>query len=138
MDGLSLKLCDIQGRLFELSAKQGYDSEAFVSFFMGSNVAKDLDSTYNRMQWAGEEYLLEEIIADSAGKIECNGSTVSSEIMYWMGYIYRYWHFYKEEPSSKIYRQASFKTMKRNYMIFHTMDPELAIDDLIEIKNQRR
>ena len=24
--------------------------------------AKALDSTYNRMQWAGEEYLLEEVI----------------------------------------------------------------------------
>ena len=69
MDSLSLKLCDIQGRLFELSSKQGYDSESFVSFFMKSEVAKDLDSTYNRMQWAGEEYLLEETIADSNGKI---------------------------------------------------------------------
>ena len=69
MDKLSLKLCDIQGRLFELSSKQGYDSEEFVSFFMGSNVAKDLDSVYNRMQWAGEEYLLEEVVADSDDKI---------------------------------------------------------------------
>lgn len=103
MDQLSLKLCDIQERLFELSTKQGYDSEAFVSFFMGSDVAKDLDSEYNRMQWAGEEYLLEELTSDS---------------------------------SCKIYKQANFRTMKRNYMMFHTMDPELAIDDLIEIKKQ--
>lgn len=29
MDSLQLKLCDIQGRLFELSAQQGYDSEKF-------------------------------------------------------------------------------------------------------------
>ncbi len=27
--------------------------------------------------------------------------------------------------------------MKRNYMIFHTMDPELAIEDLIEINQQK-
>ena len=137
MDNLSLKLCDIQGRLFELASKQGYDSEAFVSFFMGSDVAKGLDSVYNRMQWAGEEYLLEEIIADSNGKVQQSESVVPSEIMYWIGYIYRYWHFYKGESSAKIYRQASFKTMKRNYMMFHTMDPELAIDDLIEIKKQK-
>ena len=137
MDKLSLKLCDIQGRLFELSSKQGYDSEEFVSFFMGSNVAKDLDSVYNRMQWAGEEYLLEEVVADSDDKIPCPGLAISPEMMYWMGYIYRYWHFYKNESSSKIYRQANFKTMKKNYMMFHTMDPELAIDDLIEIKKQK-
>ena len=137
MDSLSLKLCDIQGRLFELSSKQGYDSEAFASFFMKSEVAKDLDSIYNRMQWAGEEYLLEETIADSNGKISHVNDPVSSEIMYWIGYIYRYWHFYKNESSSRIYSQASFKTMKRNYMVFHTMDPELAIDDLIEIGKQK-
>lgn len=40
MDSLQLKLCDIQGRLFELSAQQGYDSEKFVPFFMKSEVAK--------------------------------------------------------------------------------------------------
>ena len=27
--------------------------------------------------------------------------------------------------------------MKRNYMMFHTMDPELAIEDLKEIHNQK-
>ena len=32
--------------------------EEFVKVFMKSATAKALDSTYNRMQWAGEEYLL--------------------------------------------------------------------------------
>ena len=53
MDALELKLCDIQGRLFELSLAKGYDSEKFVSAFMTSDVAKHLDSEYNRLQWAG-------------------------------------------------------------------------------------
>lgn len=138
MDSLELKLCDIQGRLFELSVTEGYDSEKFVPFFMNSNVAKSLDSKYNRMQWAGEEYLLEELVAESNGVLAKGGNTISSEIMYWIGYIYRYWHYLKGEPSVKIYRQANMKTMRRNYMIFHTMDPELAIDDLIEIKKQKQ
>jgi hypothetical protein len=34
--------------------------------------------------------------------------------------------------------RANVKTMRRNYMIFHTMDPELAIDNLIEIKKQKQ
>ena len=66
MNELQLKLCDIQGRLFELSADNNYGSANFVKTFMTSEVAKALDSTYNRMQWAGEEYLLEEVI-DEAG-----------------------------------------------------------------------
>lgn len=138
MDSLQLKLCDIQGRLFELSAKQGYDSEKFAAFFMRSEVARCLDSKYNRMQWAGEEYLLEEAIDESRGAVIKTEKVFSSEIMYWIGYVYRYWHYYKDESSAKIYRQANVKTMQRNYMIFHTMDPELAIDDLIEIKKQKQ
>lgn len=137
MDKISLKLCDIQGRLFELASKQGYDGEKLISFFMGSEVAKALDSSYNRMQWAGEEYLLEELIDESDGSVQHTDKPVSADVMYWIGYIYRYWHYYKNEPSTKIYRQASFKTMSRNYLMFHTMDPELAIDDLVEINKQK-
>lgn len=135
MDSLELKLCDIQGRLFELSVTEGYDSEKFVPLFMNSDVAKALDSRYNRMQWAGEEYLLEELASE--GELVKGGNVISSETMYWIGYVYRYWHYLKCETSKKIYRQANIKTMCRNYMIFHTMDPELAIEDLIEIKKQK-
>ena len=60
MESLWLQICDIQGRLFKLAWKAGYDSEDFMKQFMRSRVARDLDSEYNRMQWAGEEYLLEE------------------------------------------------------------------------------
>jgi hypothetical protein len=137
MDSIQLKLCDIQGRFFELSAQQSYNSEMFISCFMNSQLAKALDSKYNRMQWAGEEYLLEELLAESGELIPEDGKVFSKEIMYWIGYVYRYWHFYKDEPSAKIYRIATAKTLQHNYMMFHTMDPELAIDDLIEIHNQK-
>lgn len=137
MDNLQLKLCDIQGRLFELSAQQGYESEKFVSFFMGSEVAKSLDSRYNRMQWAGEEYLLEEVAA-AGDSLPSDGEIFSKDILYWIGYIYRYWHYYSGENSAKIYKQAPVETMKRNYMIFHTMEPVLAIEDLKEIHNQKQ
>lgn len=137
MDELQLKLCDIQGRLFELSADRNYNSAAFIKSFMRSDTAKALDSTYNRMQWAGEEYLLEEV-ADVAGeKLSEEGEVFSKDVLYWIVYIYRYWHYYTGENSSKIYKQAPVKTMKRNYMMFHTMSPELAIEDLKEIHNQK-
>ena len=112
MDAIQLKLCDIQGRLFELSGTLEIPSEAFIKAFMTSETAKALDSTYNRMQWMGEEYLLEEI-KDAAGDI--------------LG-----------EPSNKILRQAPIETMKRNYLMFHTMAPELAIEDMKEIHAQKK
>lgn len=137
MDELQLKLCDIQGRLFELSSEHFYESDHFAKAFMNSEVAKALDSSYNRMQWAGEEYLLEELAAISGDKLKKNGEIYSREILYWMGYLYRYWHYYTKEDSAKIYKQASAKRMKRNYLLFHTMAPELAIEKLIEINEQK-
>ncbi len=137
MDELQLKLCDIQGRLFELSAEKKYSSAAFAKAFMTSDTAKALDSEYNRMQWAGEEYLLEEIVSAAGDLLTADGEIYDTDILYWIGYIYRYWHYYSSEDSAKIYKQAPALTMKRNYMIFHTMDPVLAIEDLKEIHNQQ-
>ena len=138
MDELQLKLCDIQGRLFELSVGKKYDSAAFVKAFMLSDTAKELDSKYNRMQWAGEEYLLEEVATAAGDSLTTGGEIFSNNVLYWIGYIYRYWHYYTGEDSAKIYKQAPVETMKRNYMIFHTMDPILAIEDLKEIHNQKQ
>ena len=138
MNELQLKLCDIQGRLFELSAEKKYNSAAFIKAFMMSDTAKELDSRYNRMQWAGEEYLLEEVASVAGESLTRNGEIFSADVLYWIGYIYRYWHYYNGEDSAKIYKQAPVQTMKRNYMIFHTMDPVLAIEDLKEIHNQKQ
>ena len=106
MDLIQLKLCDIQGRLFELSLQAGYDSEDFMKRFMRSKVARDLDSEYNRMQWAGEEYLLEEF-ADECPQTQKDNAQYDREVMYWAGYLYRYWHILTNEPSREIYAQAS-------------------------------
>ena len=58
MTSIELQLCDIQGRLFKLSAQRGISSVEFNKVFMKSATAKALDSTYNRMQWAGGNTLI--------------------------------------------------------------------------------
>lgn len=137
MDALGLKLCDVQGRLFELFSDTEYNAESLVRAFMSGDMAKNLDSEYNRMQWAGEEYLLEELIATSKDKLSLKRESISKDILFWAGYVYRYWHLYTGEESFKIYKQAPLKTMIINYMMFHTMDVEMAIDDLKEIFRQK-
>ena len=137
MDSLQLKLCDIQGRLFELFAGTNYEAESLVKDFMEGEIAKNLDSEYNRMQWAGEEYLLEELIATNKNKFVAKRTDIPKNVLFWMGYVYRYWHFYTKEDSAKIYKQAPFETMNINYLMFHTMDVEMAIEDLKEIFKQK-
>ena len=106
MNELQLKMCDIQGRLFELSGTKGYDSASFIKAFMGSDVAKGLDSKFNRMQWAGEEYLLAEL-ADNA-ELTTGSAVYDKEVLYWSGYLYRFWHFTTGESSKEIYLRCTF------------------------------
>lgn len=126
------QLCDIQGRLFVLALKTGYDCPAFIKAFMNSRTAAALDDIYDRLQWAGEEYILEEL-NEEVGGLKKAGITYTMEVMYWTGYTYRYWHYYTNESSKKIYEIANADTMNECWLGFHTFDVEMAIDDLIEI-----
>lgn len=126
------QLCDIQGRLFELALRNGYDCPAFIKIFMNSRTAASLDDTYDRLQWAGEEYILEEL-NEEAGGLPKADAVYSSDVMYWIGYTYRYWHYYTCEKSQQIYQIADAKTMNECWLGFHTLDVEMAIDNLKEI-----
>ena len=132
MTSSDLQLCDIQGRLFMLSVRRGINSEEFVKVFMKSATAKSLDSTYNRMQWAGEEYLLEEVIDEAADRFKKPGEVYSEELIYWIGYIYRYWHYVTGEFSKEIIKLAPVKVMKQNFERLYMMTPEEAIEILKE------
>ena len=130
MTSIELQLCDIQGRLFKLSGRRGISSAEFIKVFMKSSTAKALDSTYNRMQWAGEEYLLEEVIDEAGDRFKKLGEVYSDELIYWIGYIYRYWHYATGESSKEIYKQAPVKVMKQNYSRLYMMTPEEVIEVL--------
>lgn len=134
---LERQLCDIQGRLFELSLKVGYDSPSFIKDFMVSRTAAALDDVYDRLQWAGEEYILEELDDETEGLLKA-GKIYSKEVLYWSGYLYRYWHYYTGESSREIYKIADAELMNDCWMGFHTLDVEMAIDNLKEIYRQRQ
>ena len=139
MANLSLEqrqLCDIQGRLFELALKNGYVCPMFIQAFMNSRTAAALDDTYDRLQWAGEEYILEEL-NDEVDGLKKAGTLYSTEVMYWTGYIYRYWHYYTGESSKAIFQAAGAETMNNCWLGFHTFDVEMAIDDLKELYAQK-
>ena len=132
-----MQLCDIQGRLFELALKKGYDCPSFIEAFMKSRVAVCLDDVYDRMQWAGEEYMLEEL-DDEVNGLKKAGTIFDNEVMYWTGYCYRYWHYYTNESSKRIYTIAGAKTMNECWQGFHTLDVEMAIENLKEIYTQKQ
>ena len=137
MELLALKMCDVQGRLFVLSVDMYCSSKHFVQAFMNSPVAEALDAQFNHMQWVGEEYLYDELISRDNNVQWADGQRYPKDVLYWTGYIYRYWHFLTGESSAMIYKIADVDTMFSNYLMFHTMDPRMVIESLIEIHKQK-
>ncbi|MBQ7077078.1 MAG: hypothetical protein IJM91_02960 [Lachnospiraceae bacterium] len=84
------------------------------------------------MQWAGEKYLLEEVIDEAGERFEKLGEVYPDELIYWIGYIYRYWHYDTRESSKEIYKYAPVKIMKQNYERLYMMTPEEVIVQLRE------
>ena len=132
--GFERQLCDIQGRLFELSFKKGLNSADFIQKFMNSETCRSLDLPYDRLQWAGEEYILENLSDET--KIKAGNNRYDKETLYWIGYVYRYWHLLTGESSKDIFMQASAGLMAECYLGLHTLDVSMAIEDLKEIHRQ--
>lgn len=129
LDALQMSLCDTQGQLFELSGKYGYASGPFVRSFMESGISRDMDKEFHHTQWAGKEYLLSRMKDEAADGLK-PGEIFDPEVLFWMGYLYRFWHFYTGENSREIYRQASEKVMNVAYFPYHSLSLEMAVDRL--------
>ena len=136
LGGLERQLCEIQGRLFERSLKKGLDSPDFVEKFMNSKTCSFLDLPYDRLQWAGEEYIMEDLLDEMP--VNPIGERYGNEELFWMGYIYRYWHYMTGESGRDIYAQAKARRMKECYLGFHTLDAVMAVEDLKEIHRQEQ
>ena len=133
--GFERQLCDIQGRLFERSLIKGLDSYDFIEKFMASKTCEYLDMPYDRLQWAGEEYILENLLEETS--ILPAGCQFRKEELYWTGYVYRYWRLLTGENSREIYVQADAELMRDSYPGFHTLDVVMAIEDLKELSRQK-
>ncbi len=127
---LALVISKTQAELFEMSVDLGLESESFIKAFMLSPIARDLDSDFNHMQWAGKEYLKERILDELKDKLKKGGEIYDRETMYWAGFLYREWHYYTGENSKEIYKQAPAKIIQSTYLGYHTMSVEMAIDRL--------
>ena len=70
------------GKAPDFFERKGYNSAEFIKIFMTSETAKELDSKYNRMQWAGEEYLLEEVVEKAGEKLRKTGEIIPEISIY--------------------------------------------------------
>ena len=129
---ISKQLCleTMQGKLFEKSALLGYDSDTFIKCFMRSDLTSCLDKEYSRYQCVDEDYWLEELKDEYGKRLKKSVSVWDSEAMFWIGWLYRYWHYEFSKSSKEILSLAPPKRMISMYLPYHTLDPNDAIERL--------
>ena len=106
--------------------------DGFIDFYMNSQTAKFFDLPYDRTQWMGEQNLLQDVIDENPSLTI--GNTYDKDTLFWIGYIYRYWHFLTGESSQKIAQLYNADMMKTLYPAYHTLDCESAILRIKEAK----
>ena len=128
-------LCAMQGKIFECSVTDyGTSSPVFIRRFMNSKLASAMDS-------AG--FLERPFSADAAfdflnieyGESNYGVTKYSPDIMYWMGYIYRYWAYACGMSSKQVFHTIGSRELKILYYAYHTMDPSASIQRIMEAKD---
>ena len=64
LDVFQMQQCDNQGRLFESLDSRDIDAKVFIKAFMNSRAAAGLDSSFDHFQWAGNEYIYEDVVEE--------------------------------------------------------------------------
>lgn len=128
-----IKLCDLQGELFEQSLQLNCGSSVFIRRFMNSDLVKRFDNasilnesidTYEMLKSVNEEYQSSPTGSKQFGLEE----------LFWIGYIYRYWQILFQISSKRIYKICNSTEMRKLYYIYHTLDPEKAIKRILDAK----
>lgn len=134
-DETGLKLSRMQAELFVLSAsKLECSSPIFLRRFMLSKVAARMDQAGFLYEACTADGILQEI-EEEFGATNYGREKYSTEELYWMGYLYRYWSYTYEKSSKQVYKLMKPKELRGLYYPYHSLDPAQAIERILESKD---
>ncbi len=118
-----LLLAEYQGRLFEKSSDLSCSSGVFLRRFLHSDLLIMLDtnetSAFSLDVNDGMNCILEQFGDTDYGK-----NRYSKSALFWMGYMYRYLSYTREQPTNLIMKLFPHKQMNDVFFSHHTQDPE--------------
>ena len=134
-DETGLKLCRMQAELVVLSASQlTCSSPIFLRRFMLSEPAARIDQDGFLYESCNADTILQEI-EEEFGATDYGKEKYSTEELYWIGYLYRYWCYTYEKSSKQVYKLMKPKELRSLYYPYHSLDPAQAIERILESKN---
>lgn len=131
-DHNGLLLAEYQAKLFEKSVELNCSSPIFLRRFLHSDLLKMLDNYVSVSLDVNEgiRSILEQYKDTSYGK-----EKYSKEALFWMGYMYRYISYTRQQSTSFVMKLFNHKQMNAVYYVFHTQDPEWCIQSLLDLNN---
>lgn len=131
-DHNGLLIAEFQGKLFESSADLNCSSPIFIRRFLHSNLLKKLDD-YSIPPFDLNESL--KSIIEQFGDTSYGKEKYSKSSLFWMGYMYRYIAYTREQTTDYVMKIFPYKQMNDVFYSFHTQDPEWCVKNLLELNN---
>lgn len=127
-------LCELQAKTFEKTVDMTEtSSEIFIRRFMNSKIAKAMDNE-SILQTNIQEKDILNMIEEQYGISRYGSVKYTSNEMYWIGYLYRYFCITYNLTSAQAYRIVKPKELRGLFLAYHTMDTSQAIERILEAK----
>ena len=122
--------CDILGTAFKVSVTHyKYDSKHFVKTIM---LDKKLDWLFridDCQEWCDGYFLMS--VFDHRENFK-HGKCADTYLMWWLGYLYKYWMSTRGTSRAEIYKILPFERFVASFEFYHTQGWEYVIEDAIK------
>ncbi len=126
-------LAEYQAKIFEKSADLNCSSPIFIRRFLHSDLLKTIDKNNSVLLSLDEDEAIR-LIIEQYGDSNYGKLKYPRGSLFWMGYMYRYISYTRDEHTSFVMYLFDHKLMNNVYYAFSTQDPEWALRSLLEIK----
>lgn len=131
-DHNGLLLAEYQGKLFERSYGSNCSTGIFLRRFLYSDLLKELDNGNPAVMSLDVEEGMDSI-SEQFGDSVYGKEKYSPAALFWIGYMYRYISYTREQSTKFVMRLFPYTQMNDVYYTYHTQDPEWCIRNLLEL-----
>lgn len=126
-------LCRMQANLFmHFMDYENCSPSVFIRRFMNSDLAKRFDNLEIVLERSSNASLTREIDEQYGPTYFGNPNKIDPEVLYWTGYVYRYWSFTREISSKSLYNIVKPEILFERYPIYHSFGLDYLIDRITE------
>lgn len=121
--------CKTVGYCFAKSGALGIDSDDFGEKMMTSNYGIMILTDRRMIEYSDGNFMfggLERALEFKSGR------SYETDILYYAGYLYKYWISTRGEQPPRIWEIAPLRLIATRYNFYHTQDIDYVINDLIE------